>query len=183
MASGYIEPAAPCQGIPFWRLADSTGDGTNGENAIGDYSAATGTPTGFRVTAQPGEELLVYRIIIHIEDEGAVKADTYGALPALAVGINVRKIAADGVTVVHDLLDRDPIHSNADWGHQCYDVSFMDWGAAALKTIYARWTFRHTGTVLILYEGQSLEFYLADNFTGLEDHHFAVQGTRNAAKV
>lgn len=177
----HSEPPAPFVGL-FIHLADTIGDGTGEADAKGDYSTETGTPTGFKIVAQPGEELIVWRVIVHIEDTGAMKADGYGGLVKLPKGVLVRKLDASG-DVYHDLLDNHAVKTNSDWGHQMFNVNHLAFGAGTVETIYANWNLKDSGAPIILYEGEALEFFCQDDLTGLEDHHFSVQGQRNAVVV
>lgn len=175
----YTEPAAPVKGVPFLRLADVVGDGSGETNAVGNYAAGQ----GFKVTAQPGEELLIWRVIIHIEDAGAIASDAYGALPALANGFLARKLNANG-SVNFDLLDGHNVKINSDWGHTGEHLELIEWASGSIKSVYATWDFVDMfGVPLTLYAGQSIEFYAQDNLTGLLDHHFTVTGQRNAEEV
>jgi hypothetical protein len=158
---------------PFFRFLDSNGDGTGTKSFIGDYT----TPDEAYIQPPATKVFAITRMIVHIEDSGAVTADSYGALSTLTNGITVEVHDTGGLK--YSLTNGDPIHSGAEWSQYCHDVELKTWGAGN-SFITARWTFETAGIPILLSGDTSdrLVVTLADNFTGLVDHKFQVQGTR-----
>jgi hypothetical protein len=160
---------------PFTQYADEDGDGTGNNNANGDYSGANAEE--FFIQPGPDQIILVNRAIIFIEDDGGFRADHYGVLgAALANGIMVQLQTKTG-GVITDYTDGFPIKANADWGRLSYDVSFESFGAGT-NYVTCRWTFGKTGLPLLLQRETKLVFKLNDNFTGIDQQTFNLQGVR-----
>jgi hypothetical protein len=140
----------------------------------GNYSS----PVDFAYQTGTGEISVIHRLIVSIGDSTTIKTDCYGGGSALSNGITVKVEKEDGTTVV-DLNDGNlvPIKTTADWAKLCYDLNIFDTGAGQ-NTDYAliRWTFSRAGMPIILYDRDKLVITLNDNFTGLTDHTFKIQG-------
>jgi len=70
-----------------------------------------------------------------------------------------------------------PITYRLSWARYCYDFEVSTFGAGN-ENGHARWTFAKSGTVIRL-DGDSNErlvIELEDDFTGLVEHCFQVQG-------
>ena len=117
----------------------------------------------------------INRVIIFIKDTQGIDADKYGNGITLANGIEVEHIASDGATVKDDLTGGLPIKSNGDWARLCYDVQLLEFGTGN-EIVSVRWTLEKTGKPLILGPGEYLRFTLSDDFSGLIEHTFNVQG-------
>lgn len=153
---------------------DVDGDGTGVKSAVGDYSDGTGSGVE-NFYYQATGYVDIYRMIVSIEDGTAMWANRYGGEAALAVGIFVKIIDSDGLTVLKDLTDNIAIKANAQWGQLCYDVDVKAWGTGN-ELLVSRWTFSAAGSPIRLNPGQSLRVVLNDDFTGLVDHKFMIQG-------
>lgn len=157
----------------FSRYLDTNGIGTGTKNANGDYSTVSDI---FYIQPPAGTQYEINRMIVEIEDTAGFQAEEYGNLgAALTNGITVREQNGDGTVI--DLTDGIPIKTNAGWGALCYDVDLKTWGAGD-EVLLVRWTFATAGNPLFL-NGDSLdrlEVILNDNFTGLVEHYFLVQG-------
>jgi hypothetical protein len=159
----------------IFRFLDAVGDGTGAKSATGDYSSA---PTVFLIQPPPKEVYRISRMIVTIEGDLNMRADRYGSLPdALANGITVQ--VHNGVDVVADLTDGVPITNNAEWARAAFDVDLKNWGPGmGREYLLVRWRFSDAGQFLRL-EGrlnESLRVRLNDDFTGLIEHYFMVQG-------
>lgn len=158
----------------FMRFADLNGDGTGTYNLIQDYSTVQDIAS---VAPGSGEVLRIERMIAFIRDGGQFLASGYGALGQLTNGIQVR-VQDDGGTIV-DLTAQETIVTNAGWGSYCgVDVDLKTWGSGD-AFIIARWTFGKSGVPLRLdgdASNQRLEIVLNDDFTGLVNHAFNIQG-------
>jgi hypothetical protein len=163
----------------LYRFLDTVGDGSGTKNAVGDYSAGTGTPTSFKIVPPSGELYTLSRVIVQIRDSGLISAEGYGGLAALTNGVELR--VRDGAGTVLDLVNGLPVKSNAGWGSFCYDVALTEFGAGD-NFVQVRWTFSKSGKALELNgdEGEYLEAYLSDDLTGLVGHTFQVQGFKAA---
>ena len=80
--------------------------------------------------------------------------------------------------VLLDLTDGLPIKKNADFGRVCYDQKISNIGAGT-DIIQVRWTFARAGAPLKMEDGDKLVITFNDDFTGLTDHTFMVQGTQS----
>lgn len=168
----YADPNAPTWSqTVFSRFLDTDGDGTGTKTAVGDYSG--GSLDIFYIAPAAGEVFVIERMMISYEDTTGMQAQEYGNTGgALSVGIVVRISNDDGV--VEDLTDGVTIKDNGEWGRYCYDVQLVSWGSGNEK-ILARWTFARHGRPIVL-NGDKLEVVLNDDFQGLLDHYFLVQG-------
>ena len=155
----------------LYRFADTVGDGSGTKNIIADYS----TPTPFMVKPPATQIYRLERMIIHIEDDAQVTAEKYGGLAALTNGLKIRVMNSDGVVL--DLLNGLTIKSNGHFGKYCYDVNILDF-AVGNKMVSSRWTFSKSGRPLDVsgYGGEFLEILAQDDFQGLIDNSFQVQG-------
>ena len=141
-------------------------------HAIGNYA----TPESFRVTCKIGsQKLYINRLIVYIEDSGAFLSAKYGADLTLTNGIHVHvKDSSDALLL--DLTGANPVLTNAQWSGLCYDVALDTYGAGNNGSLAVRWTFANAGAPISLSPGDYLEVELEDDYTGLVDHTFMVQG-------
>ena len=154
------------------RFLDTIGDGAGVKNAIGDYSSAQEI---FRLAPPPGTIYRIRRLLISILDGVGTAAGQYGAMTALANGVQVR--VHNGSSTVVDLTDGVPATTNAGWGFHCFDAEPKEWGSGDEFTV-VRWTFGNSGTLLRL-DGdanEELQVLLDDNFNGLIAHYFKAEG-------
>jgi len=146
-------------------------------NAIGNYGATTSSvPTHFWYEAT--EDTRIERMMVEIEDTSGMAAADYGNITGnLSEGIQIKHFAKDGVTELHDFTSQASIVSNADWAKYCYDVDIKTWGNGN-DFLFVRWTFRRAGTPIRLQVGEHFAVLLHDDFSGLIQHKFLVQGYR-----
>lgn len=150
------------------RYLDTNGDGTGTKNANGNYSV---TPEQFYIDGP----CTLTRMIVMIEDTAGMQAEEYGNLGVAltnGVTITIDRSGLDNNAV--NLTDGLPIKTNAEWGRLCYDVDVKSWGAGD-EVFLARWTFANAEPIK-LGDGDRLEVTLNDDFTGLIEHYFKVQG-------
>ena len=158
---------------PFFRYADTVGDGSGTINFNGDYSSVAEQAI---LAAGGTQDLAVYRLIVSVQDTATMQAEEYGNLgAALANGIELKHVAANGSTVINDMSNSNPVTINAEWGALCYDVDVKSWGAGD-ELMLVRWTFNNAGAPIHLKPGESLRLFLSDNFDGLILQCFMFQG-------
>ena len=154
----------------IYRFLDTAGDGTGIKDASGDYSI---TPTEFYF--QPTVNSRLHRIIMHVQDASGGSAEEYGNLGApLSNGYKLLLISDEDEEIL-DLCDGIPIKSNGGFGRYCYDVRPETSGAGD-EFWGVRWTFAKSGDSLYVPAGWRLSITLSDDFSGLVDHTFMVQG-------
>lgn len=154
------------------QLLSSDGTGGGITSPVGDYSA---NPLALKITPPADRTYRMRRVLISIEDTGTFSAGTYGALRSgLRIGITAFVADTSGVRYT---LTAFPIKTNADWASHCYDGKPVDFGAG--NNLYVlRWTFAKAGAPVVLQgaEGAFLQFTFNDDFRGLVNHRFVVQG-------
>lgn len=155
----------------IFRFLDTNGDGSGTTNAIGDYSLGV---EEFYIQPPAPDAYMISRMIVCIEDTASMRAERYGNLAAaLTNGIQV--FVDDGTTEILDLVDNDPVKTNAGWGRHCYDADVKSWGAGD-ELLLVRWTFEKSGHPILLESAHRLVVSCNDDLTGLVAHNFQVQG-------
>lgn len=156
----------------IFQLLSSNGDGTGTTQAIGDYSA---TPLSLSFKHAEKEVVHIHRMIVKVQDSGTFDAANYGNGITLTNGITVNH--RDTNDTILETLTAYPVKTTGDWAAQCFDVNHFAFGTGD-EIIAVRWTFSKSGlpVKLKLHEGEYLEVYLNDDFTGLTDHVFKVDG-------
>ena len=157
----------------FSRYLDTTGYGTGTKSAIGDYSSAR---QDFKIQPRPTSVFRVARMIVTIRDDAVVTQTGYGALPELTNGVQVF-VRSDKNDVLR-LDDNIPIKANYQWAERCFDVGMPFVSFAQFFVVQLRWTFEKAGVPIRLNgaHNEALVVRLNDDFTGLVDHKFLVQG-------
>lgn len=163
---------------PFFRFLDTVGDGSGTKSAIGNYA---GGVQKFRLNPGVGEILHLTRLIVTVTDAGPLDADAYGKAIVLTNGIQIYKY--EGSDKVINLTDNVPVKTNGHWASFCYDVSALEFGTGS-DVLQVRWSFDKTGTLIQLADVQSEYFSveLHDDFSGLVDHTFQVQGYKQRSQ-
>ena len=117
-------------------------------------------------------------MIVKIQDTGSFDTEKYGNGLTLTKGLRLYHRNGDGSLVAE--LTAKPILTNSDWSVHCYDVQVLAFGKGD-EVLAIRWTFDKTGEPVKLDgdKGDYLEMVLNDNFTGLNEHYFCVQGHTN----
>jgi hypothetical protein len=153
------------------RYLDLNGTGSGTKNMNQNYSV-----TSDIVFIQPtaGQIMRIERMLVYIQDTGTFDSGGYGNGTALTTGITVRLNGDGGV---QDLTDGVPIKTNGHWARLCYDADHNGYGTGD-EYLAVRWTFSKAGAPLRL-DGDTndrLEIVLNDDFSGLTEHYFLVQG-------
>ena len=122
-----------------------------------------------------GEVFHVHRLLVFVQDAGTFDSGSYGNGITLTNGIAVRVQNNEGT--YSDLTAGLPVKINPHWKRLCYDVDISTYGQGD-EAMGARWTFSKAGHPIRLDggSGDRLEVLLDDDFTGLIDHTFLVQG-------
>lgn len=156
----------------IFRYLDTVGDGTGTKNAIGNHASAA---EEYKIVPPSDETYILERVLISIRDTGTFDAENYGNGVGLTNGIIVEKRNGSGQLL--DLTDGLPIMHNAGWGAQCFDISHLAMGTGD-EIMNIRWTFSRSGQPIRLdgVNGEYLSFTLNDDFSGLVQHYFQVQG-------
>lgn len=165
------------KGYPLVHVMSEEDDGST-FNAIGDYSGGGATTWEYRPGA--GVKAHLTRILPLIGDAGAFDAEDYGNGVALTNGITI-DVVTDVLgtpTVLYTLVDSDnPILANIDWKRVSYDTELSTWGTGD-EFLTARWTWDKfsAGVELDGDNGDALRIHLNDDFSGLTQHKFTVEG-------
>ena len=161
------------------RFADTTGDGTGTENAIGNYTDGGVSPLGateFKVTAGNNEHISISRMIVSVVDGAITNADSYAGAGTLSNGVRVYVTDVLG-TILYQLTDPDhAITTVGAWAHYCHDLTIWAGLAGGDDHATVRWTFARSGVPVMLEPGWSLNILCQDSFAALTTHRFLVQG-------
>ena len=138
-----------------------------GYEITGDYSV---TPATFSAGPAAGEEWLITRAVILIEDVGSFAASEYGNMAELSNGW--RMAIHDGGGEILDLNDGHTFTTNANIGAHCYDVNNVGAGGGGDDGLLVRWSFDRAGAPLHLYgdSGHKIAVVFNDDYTGLTHH-------------
>lgn len=164
-----LDRVGPVKEIDYHFLS-TNGDGTGDTSAIGDYSLAEEI---FYHQPAVNEVFRVTRIVIEVGDDGNFDSGSYGNSVTLTNGIVMRRIN-NGVTRI---LTKIPITINPHWPRYCFDENPSTYGTGANYMTY-RWTYEKSGNPIRLVGATNdrLEIVLNDDFTGLVDQTFCIQG-------
>ena len=164
-------------GSSIYQFLSANGDGTGTYNWVGDYEDDLPTSSTAQATfvCPPNYIATLHRMMVTIADNGVVTPATYGALAELTNGVHLVVYDDDDSELLH-LDAQHPIKTNMDWASFCFDVDINSQGAGNDSYVNARWTFAKSGQPVVLKAGQYLSVNLEDDFTGLDHHHFMVQG-------
>lgn len=162
----------PTRSTDLYNFLDTVGDGTGDIDASGDYS--TIGQNFFYTCPNDVKFVTIERMIIHYEDVGNFDADKYGNNITIANGVEVR-VEKRGETV--DLTAGRPVQTNAHWGEMTYDTFHSDYGTGN-DFLTVRWTFAKSGAPVKLYPGEKFIVYLSDDFSGLVEQLFKIQGQK-----
>lgn len=119
---------------------------------------------------------VVTRMIIQVEDGAGFDASDYGSIAGgLANGLRLFVLDENGAVQTEMTDANHTIKQNVDWPGYCYDARLDTYGAGN-STLSARWTFGRAGRPLILPANWQVAVMGQDDFSGLVDHHFLIQG-------
>ncbi len=155
----------------IFQYLDSVGDGSGTTNLVGDYS---GGATVFKIAPGAGEVFRLARMIGFVEDGGSFDSGYYGNAITLTNGIALNHDYGAGTV---DMMGGLTVKTSGDWAGLCHDVTHSNFGSGN-EFITVRWTFSKTGQYVRLDgdAGDELRMTLHDNFSGLVNHRFMIQG-------
>jgi hypothetical protein len=137
-------------------------------NPIGNYSG--GEDYHYIATA---DNTHISKLIIWIEDNTVFAPNGYASLGyALPNGITLWYDIGSG----HVNLTPEPVKTNGDWGSNASSSVYYSYGMGnnALYTIFIFNEFVPGG--IVLNNGDSIGITLNDDFTGIINHYFTIQG-------
>jgi hypothetical protein len=166
---------------PFYRFADTVGDGSGIKDHVGNYTS----PTDILMAPPAARTFYVERLIVFVEDVGTIDPGKYGTDIVLVNGVTVA--LKDDKGVILDLTDGKPIMTNAQWGRFCYDMDVMELAeqpgqgpppGRGHSAMVVRWSFFKGGAPLVI-NGARREYFaitLHDDFSDLVSQTFMLQG-------
>ncbi len=154
-----------------FRYLDTVGDGTGTKNAIGDYSV---TSQIFKYEAQITTRLSTF--MVWILDTNMLREQDYGNESVLTNGWNV-SVHDVAEAKVLDITDNLSVMTNGDLARESGSNPIINpWGAGSTHSLMALLPLIRSGSPLALNTGWSLRVELSDNFTGLLEHYFKIEG-------
>lgn len=158
----------------------TNGDGTGTVQAVGNYATAQ----DFYLQPAIDQVIAINRLIVYIQDAiaGGFNPALYGGMAALTNGITGGIYSASD-DLLWAVTPSIPIKTNGQWMRLCFDVSKLDNNQNLALAV--RWTFdrgipkahgQEGKTPIVLRDQQKLKLTLNDDFTGLQDHTFMLQG-------
>ena len=153
----------------FSRFLVEEGNESN-NNANGDYSVS---PKNFICTHTGNGFLLINKLVIFLKDtNNLLHDDVYGATDVLTNGITFFK--QDNLGNQTQYIEF-PVKANMDWGRYSTEIKkFKDTGQT-FGAYSITWDFG-SGININLKKGECLVMQLNDDFTGLNEHCFIIQG-------
>lgn len=155
------------------RYLDTVGDGTGTKNA------RTNAATNFLIKPTTTQTFIIHRLIVVVEDTGALNAAGYGALAAMTTGLGLSLIGTGPLGTI-DLLDGIKIKRHYDWlrnPHKAPHVDTTALGGVSGNQFIAEVVFPEP-LVLNGKYAQYLQVSVpAEDLTGLDQHYFIARGT------
>lgn len=154
----------------FRRYLDTVGDGTGTKNANVDYSSGN---VPFKIVPAAGTIMLIEKLSVLIGDTTNLNNDGYGAGAELTNGIKVEKW--NGATV-DDYTDELTIKTMYDWAFMAGRDVQMTFGSGPSHEHHI-YPWRPASPIrLVGDDDEDFRLNLNDNFSGLHDHNFIVEG-------
>jgi len=157
---------------PIYRFIDTVGDGSGDVSGVGDFST---TPRILFIAPPANQTFELHRMLVHIEDALSFDSGSYGNGITLTNGIKLKQTVNGVVTFLTGVLS---VKRNPDWGMYCFDAGPPSTYGSGNEAMPVRWTFSKAGAPLSLNgrTGDKFEVILNDDFSGLVNHHFFVNG-------
>ena len=142
------------------------------ENSGSDEMNVDGSVTPVHFTASPstGKNLVIYRLILAMEDS-SMSWTKFAGRSALPNGVLI-KVTEDGS---ERSIVTDPIKTNRDFVWNAYDVNIQ---SSTTSVLSMRWTFAKAGTVLVLKDAylDNFKITVQDDLSGVSYIKATVQG-------
>lgn len=157
------------QNQSFAQLLDTNGDGTGEVDGVGNY---TNNEVDLFIEPLDGS-YKISRLVITIVDKKGFNHNEYGNLNhSLNNGVVVK--IRDNVLAT--------IKTNLDWTQIGCHVDQIKWSKREMLRIV--WGFMNAcGQYIRLCPGDRLSVHLADDFRGLDEHRFLVQGYKEDSRA
>lgn len=147
---------------------------TNGAEANIGVANGSVTPVVYKHTVEDEQVDLIERFTITLVDNVQVPTK-FGGLSELTNGVLVQALDQDGVTVIRDYCAGRPIKINAHFGNLA-GVDNPITAASGDDALQVRWTISAAGGSLMLLSGESFRVIVRDNFAGITEFVWMVQG-------
>ncbi len=132
------------------------------------------TPVVYKFTVPDDQIMFLSRCNIIIQD-GGISITKFGGIGALANGLTVKAIDADGTTVLKDYTKDITIKKNNHF-HLLAGVDVPIISAAGDDAMNVRWTIRKKGSPILFLAGQSFQVTVQDDLTDLTEMFWMLQG-------
>ena len=178
MATAYKYFADPDDNASIiHQFLDENGDESGNTQFIGDYSV---TPVTAYIQPPAGEVYVISHLIIAVADS-QITADGYGFLSALSTGYDIVVSDSSDVEIVK-LNGGLKLNSHLDLASRTFYTNYIDTGNGSDMMVH-KLDWEEDGRPVILKDQQKLKITLNDNFTGLVDHSFYVNGYKGTGAV
>jgi hypothetical protein len=139
-----------------------------------NLKAAAGSlasPVIYSIAPQAGVVWHITRLLIVMSDQTAMDDSRFGGITGLTNGVVIRESKTQKMNLT-------VWRNNGDFAEDAYDVFYADKAPAGYFGIRIRWSFTAAGAVLRLdgNSGDSIEAYVQDDLTGLDEFEIKVQG-------
>ena len=128
-----------------------------------DYSGGNAADAIYTAT----DTTFIEAMFITIMDAGSMNAQTYGNLAALTNGINIFYNTGSKTYINPDI----PITKNGEWAILAQDHVLFVYGANEMTRAHI-----HFHTPIKIKNTETFGIELQDNFTGLQNYYFTIQG-------
>lgn len=146
---------------------------SDGTTAGGKNMTVNGFTNPVRFWLSGPNRLEVHRLTLYVR-ASTVRPNDYGNRGALLNGLTLIQAEPDGVTVVLDLFDGEPVTRNCEWRGVCHDYAITDQGPGS-RSYTARFAFQF-GSPLVLDPMQRIQATVRDDLTSLSRHRILAQG-------
>ena len=165
-----------CSRLPMVAEHNTIADyiGTHLKNGSSIAANVNGSVTPVEFMFSPLRSCRIRNMIISIGYPGTAQSGLYGALPALANGVDFFFKDVDDTEI--DLLNGDSVKNNIGWAELAIEYREQLHSGGGDKAIICKWRFSDSGIDLYLTNGQSLVVRVNDDLTALSRHHFYIEG-------
>ena len=172
---GFLPHLDRLDGIHLVLAADQVFDGL--DSGSGTNLAVDGTtPVKFKHTVEADHVHVIRRSNIIVLDPLQTPTK-FGGIAAIANGIKVEILAADGTTPIFDYTSSGTIKKNSDW-KRLSGVDNVRVDAAQDDSRGIRWTMARSGGLLVMLPGQVFQVTVQDNLAAIEEITWDLQGRR-----